>query len=833
MSAASTSSPVPSRAKVVVVGGGIVGASTAYHLAHLGETDVLLLEQGTLSCGTTWHAAGLVGLLRASESGTRLVQYSAELYRRLEAETGLGTGYRQCGGLIVARTDDRMTALRRTAATAAAYDLECELLTPEQAGERYPLLHTDDLAGAIWLPGDGTANPTDTTQSLARGARQLGVVVRERVRVTGFDVVADPTAPGGRRVRGVRTDRGDVECEVVVNCAGQWAKAVGAMAGVGVPLHSAEHFYVVTDQVEGAHRDLPILRDPDGWTYVKEEVGGLVVGGFEPEAKPWVSPEEIPYPFEFQLLDEDWEHFSVLMESAVHRLPVLERTGIRKLYNGPESFTPDNQFILGESPDVAGFFVGAGFNSVGIASAGGAGRALAQWVVAGEPQEDLALVDLRRFAPFHSSTPWLRERVSEVLGLHYAVPWPNRELTSARPFRCSPVHERLDSAGAWFGSKMGWERASYIAPPGVAPADREATYGWGRQPWHDWVDEEQRATRSAVALFDQTSFGKLRVRGPDALALLHLVCTADVDRPVGSAVYTGILNAHGGYEADVTATRVAGEEWLVVTSAASPVRDADWLRRHVAPGWRVVVEDVTTAYAVFGVMGPRSRDLLAGLTTADLGPDAFPFATSQVVDLGPARVRATRMTYVGELGWELTVPTELATGVWDRLVADGADLGLRLAGYYAINALRLDKGYRAFGAELGPDRTPVEAGLTFTCDLAGDRAFVGREVVERQRADGPPRRLASFVVDDPHAVLWGGELLLRDGRPAGQVTSAAPSATLGATVGLTWVWHPDGGPVPRDALTAGGYAVDVAGTRHSVRLHTRAPHDPGNAHLRL
>ena len=718
---------------------------------------MLLLEQGTLSCGTTWHAAGLVGLLRASESGTRLVQYSAELYQRLEAETGLGTGYRQCGGLIVARTDDRMTALRRTAATAAAYDLECELLTPEQAGERYPLLRTDDLAGAIWLPGDGTANPTDVTQSLAKGARQLGVTVRERVRVTGFDVVADPAAPGGRRVRGVRTDHGDVECEVVVNCAGQWAKAVGAMAGVGVPLHSAEHFYVVTDQIEGVHRDLPILRDPDGWTYVKEEVGGLVVGGFEPEAKPWVSPEEIPYPFEFQLLDEDWEHFSVLMESArappagarAHRHPqVLQRA--RELHARqpvhPRASRPTSP-ASSSAP---------GFNSVGIASAGGAGRALAR--VGGRrraaggprPGRPAPVRALPREHPvaaragLRGARPALRRAVAE----------PRARLGPAVPLlaRARPAGGRggRGSAPRWAGSGP-----THVAPPGVAPADRAATYGWGRQPWHDWVDDEQRATREAVALFDQTSFGKLRVHGPDALALLHLVCTADVDRPVGSAVYTGILNARGGYEADVTATRVADDEWLLVTSAASPVRDADWLRRHVAPGWRVVVEDVTTAYAVFGVMGPRSRDLLGGLTSADLGPDAFPFATSQVVDLGPARVRATRMTYVGELGWELTVPTELATGVWDRLVADGADLGLRLAGYYAINALRLDKGYRAFGPELGPDRSPVEAGLTFTCDLSGDRAFVGREVVERQRADGPTRRLASFVVDDPHGRALG------------------------------------------------------------------------------
>jgi heterotetrameric sarcosine oxidase gamma subunit len=382
-----------------------------------------------------------------------------------------------------------------------------------------------------------------------------------------------------------------------------------------------------------------------------------------------------------------------------------------------------------------------------------------------------------------------------------------------------------------FGSKMGWERPNYVAPSSVPAGARGPTYGWGRQAWHDWVDEEQRATRQAVALFDQTSFGKLRVHGPQALSLLSLVCTADVDRPLGSAVYTGVLNRRGGYEADITATRVADDEWLLLTSAGSPVRDADWLRRHVASGWRVAVEDVTTAYAVLGLMGPAARELLGRLTPADLGGEAFPFATSRTLDLGPARVRATRMTYVGELGWELLVPTELATGVWDRLVDAGSDLGLRLAGYYAINALRLDKGYRAWGAELGPDRNPVEAGLTFTCDLSGDREFVGRAAVERVRADGPDRRMGSFVVEDPQAVLWGGELLLRDGVAVGQVTSAAHSATLGAAVGLAWVWNHGGGPVARDALALPGYAVDVGGERYPVRLSPRAPHEPANPHV--
>ncbi|MGL5819205.1 MAG: GcvT family protein, partial [Phycicoccus sp.] len=639
-------------------------------------------------------------------------------------------------------------------------------------------------------------------------------------------------APNGRRVAGVRTDAGDVECEVVVDCAGQWAKAVGALAGVGVPLHSAEHFYAVTEPVEGVHRDLPILRDPDGWTYFKEEVGGLVVGGFEPEAKPWVAPEEIPHPFEFQLLGEDWDHFSVLLESALHRLPALAHNGIRKLYNGPESFTPDNQFVLGESPDVAGFFVGAGFNSVGIASAGGAGRALAEWVVAGEPQQDLALVDIRRFAPFHTSTPWLRARVGEVLGLHYAVPWPNREPESARPLRCSPVHDRLAAAGAWFGSKMGWERANYVAPSEVPTGSRGAEYGWDRQNWHDWVDDEQRATRSAVALFDQTSFGKLRVRGPDAVALLQRVCTADVDRPVGSAVYTGVLNRRGGYESDVTVTRLGPDEYLWVTSAGSPIRDADWLRRRRDPAWRVAVDDITASLAVFGVMGPRSRTLLSRLTRTPLDDVAFPFATSCELSLGPALVRATRITYVGELGWELYAPTEAATGVWDAVVDAGSDLGLRLAGYYAINALRLDKGYRAWGAELGPDRNPVEAGLTFTCKLGTRHDFTGRDAVEAARTAGPQRRLVSFVVDDPQVTLWGGEVLWRAGAPAGQVTSAAHSSTLDAVVGLAWVWEPDGGVVPRDVIGREGWVVDVVGTDAPVRLSHRAPVDPDGARLR-
>ena len=816
---------LPGRARVVVIGGGIIGASVAYHLSALGWTDLVLVEQGQLSGGTTWHAAGLVGQLRASESGTRLVQYSAGLYERLEADTGLATGFKRCGGVTVARTKDRMTQLRRTAATAEAFDLDCELISPARARELYPVLAIDDLLGALWLPGDATANPTDVTASLARGARQRGARVFERTRVIGV------TQRNGS-VTGVRTDRGDVEAEIVVNCAGQWAKAVGALGGVNVPLHSAEHFYVVTEQIDGVHRNLPILRDPDGYTYFKEEVGGLVVGGFEPQAKPWVAPDAIPHPFVFQLLDEDWDHFSILMESALLRIPALNHTGIKKFYNGPESFTPDNQFILGEAPELRNFFVAAGFNSVGIASAGGAGRALAEWIVGGEAPSDLSAVDIRRFAPFNGNNQWLHDRVGEILGLHYEVPWPNRELRSARPFRRSPAYHLLTASGASFGSKMGWERANYFVPPDHGPAPTVPDYTWDKPDWQRWSNAEQRATRTDVAVFDQTSFGKLLVTGRDAERVLQWLCTADVAVPPGRAVYTGMLNPRGGYESDVTVTRVAADEYLLVTSSGSIGRDQDWITRSIRPDDHVSVVDVTSAYAVYGVMGPRSRELLQRLSRADLSDDAFPFAASGLIDIGYATVRATRITYVGELGWELYVPTEFAAGVYESVKQAGLDLGIVDAGYYAINSLRLEKGYRAFGAELTPDRNPVEAGLLFACKLGTDIDFLGRDAVAKEQADGPGRRLVSFVLTDPEVMLWGGESVLRDGVTVGQVTSAAWADHLGRAVALAYVWRPDREPVTADYLSGGAYELNVGGDRCSAALHRRAPFDPSGLRIR-
>jgi glycine cleavage system aminomethyltransferase T/glycine/D-amino acid oxidase-like deaminating enzyme len=822
---------LPTRARVVVVGGGVIGCSVAYHLTQLGWTDVLLLEQGRLSGGTTWHAAGLVGPLRATEAGTRLVQYSAELYGSLEAETGLSTGYRNVGGVIVARTEDRMTQLRRTAANAVAYDLDCELISPGRAQELWPPMQVDDLLGAIWLPGDGKVNPADLTQSLARGARQGGARVVEHARVTGFDV---EEGPAGRGVTAVRTDAGHVECEVVVNCAGQWAKALGDLADVTVPLHSAEHFYVVTERVEGTHPDLPIMRDPDGWTYFKEEVGGLVVGGFEPDAKPWRSPSDLPHPFEFQLLDEDWEHFSILMEQAIVRIPALAETGIRKFYNGPESFTPDNQFLLGEAPGLHGYFVGAGFNSVGIASAGGAGRALAEWIVDGEPTSDLVAVDVRRFAPFHGDEAWLRSRVAEILGLHYEVPWPLREPETGRPQRVSPLHDRLAERGAVFGSRMGWERPVVFRPTGATATG--TAYTWGRPDWLPWCVDEQRATRERVAVFDQTSFSLYDVAGPDALACLQWICAADVDVPVGGCVYTPFLNARGTYEADLTVTRTGRDSFLLVSSSATTIRDLDWIGRHLASGADVAVGDRTDDLSVIGVMGPRSRDLLgrvsAGPTAAGAGDwsdEAFPFATSQQVTVGDVDLRATRMTYVGEVGWELVVPVSDALAVYDALRAAGDELGLADAGYHAIESLRLEKGYRAFGRDLTPDLTPVEAGLVFATAMSArsgsDKEFLGREALtahrDRLKRVGERRRLVSFVLEDPEGMVWGGELLLRDGEPAGQVTSAAYGATVGASVGLALLRTDR--PVRQDDLDAWSFAIDLAGELHPARVTLAAP----------
>ncbi len=815
-------STFPSHARVVIVGGGIVGTSVAYHLAELGWSDVVLVEQGRLSCGTTWHAAGLVGQLRSHSNITRLIQYSTELYARLERETGLATGWKQTGSLSVARTEERMIQLRRTASSAKAQGVAIEVLSAKEAGALYPLMRTDDLKGAVWLPGDGKANPTDLTQALARGARDGGVRILEKTRVMGIDV-----ANGA--VSGVRTDQGTITCEILAICAGQWSRDVGRMCGVAIPLHSAEHMYIVTGAVPGVTPDLPVLRDPDGYIYFKEEVGGLVMGGFEPHAKPW-GMNGIPYPFEFQLLADDWDQFEILMQNALVRVPALETAPIKTFLNGPESFTPDNNFILGEAPEVRGVFVAAGFNSMGIASGGGAGRALAEWIVGGEPSLDLWPVDIRRFARFHNNKAWLTDRVKEVLGLHYAMPWPNRELESARPFRRSPLYDRLAASGAVFGSKMGWERANFFAAPGEP---RIIDYSFGRQNWFKRVGEEHRAARETVALFDMTSFAKFMVQGPGAEETLQYLCANDVAVPVGQTVYTPLLNSRGGFESDLTVARLAQDRFLLVTGTAQATRDAHWIMRHGLPTSSATVTDVTSAFAVLGLMGPLSRTLLSRVTTTSLDNASFPFGSFREISIGHATVLASRRSYVGELGWELYVPTEFAVLVYDGLVEAGVDLGLAPAGYYAIDSLRIEKGYRAWGRELTPDVTPWQAGLGFAVALDKGRDFLGRSALLDTQGKPPTKRLVSFLAEDPETpIAWGGELIRADGSAVGDVTSAAYGYTAGGIVGLGWL---NGGEEPVDAgwIARRRFTVDIAGVEVPIRCQLRPFYDPTSARMRV
>ena len=788
---------LPKQARIVVIGGGIVGCSTAYHLARLGCSDVLLLEQGQLTNGTTWHAAGLVGQMRPNRNMTRMSRYGIELYASLEAETGLATGWKQCGSVNVARTPERMQVLRRQIALAKSFGIECEEISPAEAGRRIPVMRTDDLQGAIWLPGDGKANPTDLTMSLARGARQRGVTIAEGVEVTSIATRGDGAQ---RRAVGVSVQQGgeriEIACETVVNCAGQWARQLGALSGVSVPLWSAEHFYIVTERIEGVQSEMPVMRDPDGYIYYKEEVGGLLMGGFEPKAKPWrVDP--IPPTFRFELLGEDWDQFEPLMQAALHRTPCLETARVKMLLNGPESFTPDGNFILGEAPELRSYFVGAGFNSAGIANAGGAGRLLAEWIIGGEPSSDLADVDIRRFGAFWANKRALAERTGETLGLHYAMRWPRQELETVRPLRTSSLYDLLAGRGAVFGAKNGWERANYFdaaSPPGASPSATAFTLG--KPAWLAHVIEEQRATRQAVALFDQTSFGKLQLEGRDALAVLQRLCANEIDIAPGRMVYTPMLNERGGVESDLTVTRLAVDRFLVVTGSAQVTRDMDWIARHVGASEQAVLTDVSGMLAVLSVMGPNAAALLARVgaagTAERLAPTALRPSGTIELDLGLARIRAARMSYVGGPGFELQVPVETARHVYLALRAASEGLGLDGgglvdAGYYALDAMRIEAGRRAWGAELGPDETPFEAGLMFAVRLDKVVPALGCAALLARREEPLRKKLVTVVLDAPEPYVWGGEPLGIGGEPAGELTSAGWSGRAGRCVGLGYL----------------------------------------------
>jgi glycine cleavage system aminomethyltransferase T/glycine/D-amino acid oxidase-like deaminating enzyme len=802
---------IPSHAQVVVVGGGIAGASTAYHLAKLGRTDVVLLEQGKLTCGTTWHAAGLVGQLRATRNATRMSRYGIELYSTLEAETGLATGWKQCGSLNVAKTPERLKLLKRQMARARSFGIDFEFISPAEAGAIYPLLRIDDLSGAVWIPGDGKANPTDLTQSLAKGARMRGARIFEETKVV--DVIVEHGAIAGVRWRNADGE-GELRCGSLVNCAGQWARTFAAMAGVAVPLFAAEHFYIVTKPIAGVHPDLPVMRDPDGFIYYKEEVGGLVMGGFEPVAKPWDVPV-IPDNFEFQLLPEDWDQFEILMTNAIHRTPCLETAEVRMLLNGPESFTLDGNFILGEAPELRRYFVCAGFNSAGIANAGGAGRLIAEWVMGGEAPLDLWDVDIRRFAPFHTNRRHLSDRTAETLGLHYAIRWPREELVTVRPLRRSPLYDRLQAKRAVFGSKLNWERANYFLPAGATPPPPTLdTPGW-----LSFVLDEQRSTREDVVVFDQTSFAKFIFEGRDALQVLQRLCANDIDVPLNRMVYTAMLNERGGFESDLTITRLAPERFFILTGSAQATRDADWINRHRREDEFAVLVDVTSAYSVLSVMGPKSAELLGRLSAHDVGRDSLPFAMTREIDVGYARVRAARMSYVGGPGYELVVTTDQCVTLYDALFGAGDDLGLRDAGYYTIDALRIEAGRRAWGAELGPDETPWEAGLAYAVKLDKSTDFIGKSALLRQRAEGTTKCLLMFTFDDPAAFAWGGEPILMGGRNVGELTSTGYSRTHGRIIAMGYVRT--AAPMSEAALLASLFSIDVAGDLCPVTPHLK------------
>jgi glycine cleavage system aminomethyltransferase T/glycine/D-amino acid oxidase-like deaminating enzyme len=829
----------PTSAEIVIVGGGIAGCSTAYHLAKLGKTDVLLLEQGKLTSGTTWHAAGLVGQMRPNRSMTQMSKYGIELYATLEAETGLATGWKQCGSVNVAKTPERMKVLRKQLAMAQAFGVECHEISPAEAGAKVPVLRTDDLQGGLWLPGDGKANPADLCMSLAKGARQRGVRIVEDVEVTGVRIE-------NGRAAGVVTAQGEVRCKVVINCAGQWARQFGQLAGVNVPLYSAEHFYVVTGRIAGVHPMMPVVRDPDGFIYYKEEVGGLVMGGFEPMAKPW-KVDPIPGSFQFQLLDEDWDQFEPLMRNAIHRTPCLETAEIKMLLNGPESFTPDGNFILGEAPELRNYFVCAGFNSAGIANSGGAGRLIAEWVVGGEPSADVWEVDIRRFGAFTGNRKALAERTGETLGLHYAMRWPRQELETARPLRTSPLYDLLAAKGAEFGSRNGWERVNYFRPlagsptpsPQPSPASGRGSqenplsrlrervgvradrppYTLATPGWLPWMIEEQRATREAVALYDQTSFSKLLLQGRDALAVLQQLCANEMDVPIGRMVYTPMLNARGGIESDLTVMRQAGDRFLLVTGSAQATRDADWIARHISPDAHAVLTDVSAMFSVLSVMGPKARELLARVSPDDLSPEGLKFSWTKEIDLGHARVRAARMSYVGGPGFELYVPVEMTRHVYLALMDAGTGLGLRDAGYYALDALRIEQGRRAWGAELGPDESPWEAGLAFSVRLDKPGGFLGRAALLAARGKPLRKKLVTVVLQDPGAYAWGGETLLVAGAPAGELSSAGYSPLAGACVALGYV-RGEAANQPHAGTAA---QILLWGERIPVTLHDQWP----------
>ena len=809
---------LPTKARVVIVGGGVIGCSIAYHLTKIGWDDVVLLERKQLTCGTTWHAAGLIGQLRDSQNMTKLAKYTAELYLGLEAETGQATGYKINGSLSLADNAGRFEDLKRRADMAKVFDLKVDVLGPEGCKDLYPLLNVDDILGGIFIPSDGQANPIDITQALAKGARMGGAEIHENVEV--IRVLHD-----GEKVSGVKTATGTINADYVVLACGMWTREFAKDIGVNVPLHACEHFYVVTEPMANVTPDLPVMRDYDAHAYYKEDAGKLLLGAFEPVAKPWgmngISPD-----FCFDELPDDFDHFAPILERAMHRVPALEQTGIQKFFCGPESFTHDDRYHIGAAPELSGLFVAAGLNSIGIQSAGGIGKVLAEWMRDGHPPSDLASVDIRRNMPFQGGRKYLHDRVTETLGLLYAVHWPFYQYKTARDIRRSPFHDRLRNMGACFGEAAGWERTNWFAPKDVKP---EYVYSYTKQNWFDSSAREHWAIRENVGVIDMTSFAKFRLQGRDALAVINRVSANNMDVDVGRIVYTSWLNDHGGIEADLTVTRIGANDFMIVTSGTSQVRDLNWLNRSIKGDEFAIVTDITSSLAVLSVMGPKSRELLSKLTPEDLSNDAFPFAHSRDIELGYAKIRASRITYVGELGWELYIPTEFAVHVFDELIKAGNDFDLKPVGLHAMNSLRIEKGYRHWGHDITDFDTPLQAGLSFAVAWDKPGGFVGRDALIKQKQKGVERRLVQFKLADKTALLYHNEPVYRDGEIVGYITSAMYGHTVGAAIGMAYV---DGVKTATD-LKSGQFEIDVAGHRIQATPSLSAFYDAKNERIKI
>ena len=812
-------SELPKQANVIIIGGGVIGCSIAYHLAKMGWSDVVLLERQQLTSGTTWHAAGLVGQLRTSINMTRLAKYTSELYRGLEAETGQATGYRQCGSISLATNKERFEELKRSASMAKVFNLEVNVIDVDEIVRRYPLVNSSDLLGGIHIPSDGYANAVDISQALAKGARSHGAQVFQNTKVTAI-------RRDGSKVKGVTTPAGDIDANYVVICGGMWSRDLAASVGVNVPLHACEHYYVLFESVAGLDPGLPVLRDYDACTYYKYDAGKLLVGAFEPSAKPW-GMGGIPDDFCFDEIAGDFEHFEPVLEDAMRRIPALQDAGIQKFFCGPESFTPDVRYHLGEAPELKNCFVAAGLNSIGLQSAGGIGKVMSEWLRDGHAPIDLWEVDVRRNMRFQGNRKYLRERVSESLGLLYATHWPYRQYATARGARKSALHDRLITSGACFGEAFGWERPNWYAPKGV---DAVYQYSYGRQNWFQHSAAEHRAVRDAVGLFDQSSFAKFRLEGRDAVRVLNQVCANDIDQPPGKLIYTQWLNERGGIEADLTVTRLDTQAFLIVTAAETETRDFAWLKSHIPVDACCVLTNLTSAMGVISIMGPRSRELLQSLTPNDMSHAAFPFATSREIELGYAIVRASRITFVGELGWELYVPTEFMLGVYDEIAAAGTAFGLRHAGYHALNSLRMEKGYRHWSHDITDEDTPLEAGLGFTVKFDKPGGFIGREALLAQKEQGLPKRLLQFRLRDPGPLLYHNEPIWRNDELVGHITSGAYGHTLGACIGLGYVHT--GLHLKAEDVLDGRYEIEIAGVRVAADVSLQPMYDPGNDKIR-